>query len=334
MPLALRLGFKVKLRQECEYWQSYDLNDMYRKNRLACCFMNLDKKILKTNFAALQVLQYVHDFGSFSVAADRLNTTQSTVSYTIERLRGIFRDPLFARVGNKVVPTQRCKIVVGHVSGLLAEFEGLTNEPEFSPALAKGLITISCNHYERMTILPNFIRNIRAQAPQLRLKFITSSALGEDQLKRGECDLLIGPVQLTGDHIFKRHIRSDSYTYVMDPENPLAAVPLGLDELRHANHLVVQFVGDWQPLYINALKAHGVHLNPTVELSDYGDIAAYLLGSDLIACMPRFLARSLDPRLIRVDAPISVPLEIDLFWTTRTHHSKLHSWVRQTLVDA
>lgn len=310
------------------------MNVSYRNNRLGNNFMDLDKKILKTNFAALQVLQYVHDFGSFSAAADRLHVTQSTVSYTVARLRRIFKDPLFARVGNKVLPTPRCVVVVGHVSGLLAEFEGLTNEPEFSPTMAQGTISISCNHYERMTILPNFISKIRNQAPNLRLEFITSSAQGEDQLKRGECDLLIGPVQLTGDHIFKRHIRTDSYIYIMDPENPLASAPMGLEELQSANHLVVQFAGGWQPLYLDALKAHGIHLNPMVEMSDYGDIAAYITGSDLIACMPKFLARSLDPDLIRVDAPISVPLEIDLFWTTRTHHSKLHTWVRQTLVDS
>ncbi|WP_281927302.1 LysR family transcriptional regulator [Roseibium album] len=296
--------------------------------------MDLAKKILKTSFASLQVLQYVHDFGSFSVAAVRLGLTQSTVSYTIARLRSIFKDPLFAREGNRVVPTQRCRVIVGHISGLLAEFEGLTSEPDFNPAAAEGAITISCNHYERMTILPEFIPKIRKQAPNLRLRFMTSSALGEDQLKRGECDLLIGPVQLSGDHIFKRHLLSDAYVYVMDADNPLASRPLDLDEIRSAHHLVVQFSGGWQPLYIDALKSHGLSLSPMVELSDYGDIAAYLKGSDLIACMPRRLASTLEPALLCVEVPIPVPLEIDLFWTTRTHHSKLHNWVRQTLAES
>lgn len=295
--------------------------------------MDLAKKVLKTNFASLQVLQYVHDFGSFSVAAERLGVTQSTVSYTIERLRSIFKDPLFAREGNRVVATQRCKVIVGHVSGLLAEFEGLTSEPEFDPAVAEGAITISCNHYERMTILPAFIPKIRNLAPKLRLRFMTSSALGEEQLKRGECDLLIGPVQLTGEHIFKRHLLSDSYVYVMDPDNPVAHRSLDLDEIRRSNHLVVQFSGGWQPLYLDAFKSQGLTLDPMVELSDYGDIAAYLRGSDLIACMPRRLANKLEPTLLRVETPIPVPLEIDLFWTTRTHHSKLHNWVRQTLAE-
>jgi DNA-binding transcriptional LysR family regulator len=295
--------------------------------------MDLSQKILKTNFAALQVLQYVHDFGSFSVAAERLGVTQSTVSYTIARLRKVFRDPLFVREGNRVVPTQRCQTVVTHVSGLLAEFEGLTSDPTFSPASATGKITISCNHYERMTILPAFIRQVRTQAPQLQLKFITSSALGADQLKRGECDLLIGPVQPLGENIYKRALRSDSYVYLMDPANPLAAEPLTLERLRTAKHLIVQFEGEWQPLYLNALKAHGVTLDPMVELSDYGDTVSYLKGSDLITCLPKCLANTLDPDLVRLETPVPVPLQIDLYWTTRTYHSKLQGWIRQTLAD-
>lgn len=296
--------------------------------------MTLTKKILKTNFSSLQVLQYVHDFGSFSVAAENLDLTQSTVSYTIARLRETFNDELFVREGNGITPTQRCQVIVGHISGLLAEFEGLTSDPVFSPKLAQGTITVSCNHYERMTILPTFIANIRTQAPNLRLRFITASARGEEQLKRGECDLLIGPVQLTGDHIFKRHLRLDKYVYLMDPQNPLSNIPLTIEHLKTANHLVIQFSGGWQPLYIDALKGHGIHLNPVVELSDYGDIAAYLKNSDLIACMPKRLSDCLDPSLRRVQSPISIPLEIDLFWTSRTHQSNLYRWIRQILAES
>ena len=295
--------------------------------------MSLSKEILKTNFSSLQILLYVHEFQSFSVAADKLGVTQSTVSYTISKLRSIFADKLFVREGNIVVPTQRCDVIAGHVTNLLTEFEGMTAEPEFVPALAQGTIAISCNYYERMTVLPDFIQKIRSRAPRLRLKFMTASALGEEQLKRGECDLLIGPVQLTGDQIFKRRFRQDSYVYLMDAENALVQRTIGFQELKTAKHLVIKFSGDWQPLYINALKSHGVLVNPAIEMSDYGDVSAYLKGSDLIACLPKRLADRMDIGLARVETPISIPLEIDIFWTARTHESKLHAWVRQTLAE-
>ncbi|MEM7302723.1 MAG: LysR family transcriptional regulator [Pseudomonadota bacterium] len=295
--------------------------------------MAFSESALKTNFASLKVMQYVHDFGSFSEAADRLDLTQSTVSYTIARLRKTFNDPLFVRQGNGIEATPRCQLIVSHVSGLMAEFEGLANEPTFSPAQATGTVRISCNHYERIAILPDFIHAIRMQAPKLRLQFKTSNALGEEQLRRGECDILIGPIQLTGEHIYKRHLRSDAYVFIMDQSNPLASGPLDFDRIARARHLTIQFEGGWQPAYVEAIQSQGVHINSMVELSDYGDLSAYLRGSDLIACVPGKVAASLDPNLVKVNTPIAIPLEIDLFWTSRTHHSKLHAWVRQMLVD-
>ncbi len=294
----------------------------------------LDRKLLKINFATLQILQYVHDFESFSVAAERLNLSQSTVSYSIAQLRTIFRDPLFERTGNGVVPTRHCEVIVASISGLLAEFESLTREVDFSPALAQGVVVISCNHYERMIILPRFIQKIRSEAPNLRLKFMTSRTVGEQQLKRGECHLLIGIAEPKDDQIFKRKISSDRYLYVMDPANPLARESLGLEDLKGANHLVVRFAGNWQPRYLDSLRMHGVHLNPVVELSDYGNLEACLLGSDLVACIPAQIAATLTPTLFKVESPVFVSFDISLFWTVRTHRSRLHNWMRQSLVQS
>ena len=296
--------------------------------------MGLTRQILKTNFAALQVLQYVHDFESFSVAANRLNLSQSTVSYTVARLRIIFRDPLFAREGNRVVPTRRCRVIAAYISSMLAELEGLAVETTFSPSHAQGSVVISCNHYERMTILPKFIHQIRKEAPNLQLKFMTSRSVGEEQLKRGECDLLIGLAEPKSDQIFTRKLCSDSYVYVMDRANPLAMGKLGIEELKKANHLVIRFAGNWQPLYLDILRTHGVHLNPMVELSDYGNVEACLMGSDLVACLPGQIAATLDKSLLKIASPVSVSFEISLFWTVRTHHSKLHGWIRQALVQS
>lgn len=291
----------------------------------------LDRKLLKINFATLQILQYVHDFESFSVAAERLNLSQSTVSYSIAQLRNIFRDPLFERAGNGVVPTRHCQVIVASISGLLAEFESLTREADFSPTLAQGTVVISCNHYERMIILPRFIQKIRTEAPNLRLKFMTSRTVGEQQLKRGECHLVIGLAEPKDDQIFKRKIFSDRYLYVMDPANPLARESLELEDLKEANHLVVRFAGNWQPRYLDILRTHGVHLNPVVELSDYGNLESCLLGSDLAACIPAQIAATLTPTLFKVESPVFVPFDISLFWTVRTHRSRLHNWIRQTL---
>ncbi len=289
--------------------------------------------ILKVDFAALRTLQYVHDLESFSRAAQRLGQNQSTVSYTIARLRKVFDDPLFVREGNGVTATDRCRVIVGHAARFLEEFQGIAGAADFDPATAEGMVTISCNHYERVTILPQVIRRLRAEAPGIRLRALNSSAIGGDQLKRGECDVLLAPMQVSGDHLYKRRIRTDEYVCIMDADNPLGQAPLSFEAYQAANHAVVTFVGNWRPLYLDALEARGTVLRPSVELSEYGDLEGYIVGTDLIATVPNRLAKRYSPKIIRRTLPFHVPLGLDLYWTIRTHQSAMQRWLRDLIAD-
>ena len=287
--------------------------------------------ILKVDFAALRTLQYVHDLGSFSKAAHRLGQNQSTVSYTIARLRDVFDDPLFVREGNGVAATDRCSDIVAHAAKFLEEFQGVARRQRFKPASAEGSVTISCNHYERVTILPRVIRQLRHKAPGIRLRVLSSSAVGEEQLKRGECDILLGPVQISGEHMYKRKIRTDRYICVMDRKNTLASAEFDFDAYQSANHVVITYVGNWRPFYLDALEARGGMIRKVVELSEYGDLEGYIAGTDLIATVPSEIARMFSDRIVRAALPFEVPLEVDLYWTMRTHRSAMQQWVRELI---
>ncbi len=65
--------------------------------------------ILATDFRALDVLIRVYRFGSFTRAAEDLEMNQSVVSYTIDKLRAVFDDPLFVREARRLIATQRCE---------------------------------------------------------------------------------------------------------------------------------------------------------------------------------------------------------------------------------
>ena len=55
-------------------------------------YLNLDAQKLTTFLTVLEGM-------SVSRAAERLGVSQSAVSHTVEKLRTIFNDPLFIRVG-------------------------------------------------------------------------------------------------------------------------------------------------------------------------------------------------------------------------------------------
>ncbi|WP_419907016.1 LysR family transcriptional regulator [Hoeflea sp.] len=292
------------------------------------------RDILKVDFAALRTLQYVHEFGSFSKAAHRLGQNQSTVSYTIARLRKVFDDPLFVREGNGVAATDRCRVIVEHAAKFLEEFQGVARRQTFDPATARGLVTLSCNHWERVTILPHLIGRMRRLSPGINMRVLSSSAVGEEQLKRGECDILLGPVQISGEQLYKRKIGMDHYVCIMDRNNPLASGAFDFESYQSAKHVVVTYMGNWRPFYLDALDARGGSIDKVFELTEYGDLENCIADTDLIATAPNRLAEKFSNRIVRRPLPFEVSLEVDMFWTMRTHRSAMQKWMREQIIDA
>ncbi|WP_076858435.1 LysR family transcriptional regulator [Bradyrhizobium mercantei] len=282
---------------------------------------------------ALRILVVVYDLESFSAAADRLEVNQSTISYTIERLRKAFQDPLFVRQGNGVTPTQRCDGLVQWARGMIAEFEGLASPVEFEPTIAAGSVTISCNHHERQTMMPRFMAQLRAAAPKVKLVLLEAAGHGEAQLRQNLCDIVIGPIGIVGEDHFRRHILTDEYVCVMDPSNPLTRRRMSLSAYCKAEHVFVTYNGEWRPLYIEALKAKGVELQPAVTLPTHDCLERIIPGSTLIASIPHQLARTFRGGLRVQPLPFKVPISIDMYWSARTARSGLHKWARNLLAE-
>jgi len=147
------------------------------------------------DLAALSMLSLVFDKKSFSGAAESLGISQSTVSYTVEKLRKTFNDPLFVRQGGKIVPTLRCEDLVVEARLILEQYNSMVSAAEFDPATAKATLRISSNYYERVVLLPGLIREIRKQAPQIHLLMIPAQQTGSEQLSKGETDVLLSPAR-------------------------------------------------------------------------------------------------------------------------------------------
>lgn len=288
----------------------------------------MDDRILKLDFGSLRTLQLVHDLESFTQASAVLGQTQSNVSYTINRLRKLFGDPLFVREGGQTRATARCSDIVQTVTGLMGEFEGLVSEQAFDSQNVEGRVTLSCNHYERVTVLPSLIRFLRTKAPGLRIRSIAANTFGGEQLKRGECDLVIGPVPIQGENVFKRTLRRDRYVLVLDPDHHLAQKALSVGDMHDLPNVAISFAGHWQPLYASAFQSQGISLNTVVEVAEHGDVGGYVFGTDLVAIVPEQIAARLDTHLVMRELPFEVAFTIDMNWTTRTHRSPLHMWLR------
>ncbi|MFB9265240.1 LysR family transcriptional regulator [Bradyrhizobium erythrophlei] len=295
--------------------------------------MTVNSPIDPIDIGTLRTLVLVYDLRSFSAAAKRLDVNQSTISYAIERLRAVLGDPLFVRQGNGVSPTERCAALVVWAREMIGEIEGLASPAEFDPATAQGSVTISCNYYERQTLIPQLSARLRARAPRVRLTLLDAAGHGHLHLKQNQCDIVLGPVGIVGESVYRRHILTDHYVCVMDRTHPLARGKVTLSAYCRAEHVFVTHSGEWQPLYLDHLKARDIVLEPAVSLPNHDSLERIMSGTRLVATIPHHLARTMRSRLHVAALPFRVPISIDMYWSARTAKSGLHKWARGLIAE-
>jgi hypothetical protein len=109
-PLLLNRGWRSKIAQSGEYHA--------RRTGLQ----------IATFFSALFRL------GNVSPAAEALNVSQPTGSLLLKKLREHFDDPLFVRIGQRMVPTPRADDIAQTIFTILQLVDNqLPGNPEFNP---------------------------------------------------------------------------------------------------------------------------------------------------------------------------------------------------------
>lgn len=293
----------------------------------------LNEELAQVDLRSLEVLVTVSDTGSFSKTSLVMEVSQSTISYTVDRLRRAFSDPLFVRQGNQLTETEKCRDLVSSAREIVNRMRAMAIPEEFDPITAEGRVTVSCNHHERFLLMPRYLHAMRAAAPHVALVLLESAVNGKQQLRENAADLVLGPVKIIGEGYFRRRMFTDHYACLMDRSNPLCDGELTLDRYSSAAHVTVTHNGLWQALYLDALRVNGIEPRPQLIVPSHDSLELMLEYTDLVATIPHRLASVYADRLAVRPFPIHIPIEIEMHWTERTHRSGLHKWARQLLVD-
>lgn len=297
--------------------------------------MNLEKDLLNIDFATLQTLTLVHRLGSFSKAAAELNVKQSTVSYTIDRLRRALNDPLFVRQGGGIAPTERCVEAVRFAEEVLAGADRLATGAAFDPSTAEGTITITTGFLVQTAILPGVTQRLRREAKGLKLR-VDPPRQVEAALFERNSDLVILPVEFEGNGVYRQHLFSDREIALMDPQNPLSHCDLTLESYATADHVSFELgnVPGFKQAWILRLQELGIKPNIFGTTYDGYMVSHYLKGTDLIATMASRSARVFGgSELVLRDIPLDINVEVNMYWTAAADRAPLNAWLRQVIAD-
>lgn len=292
------------------------------------------QKALNTDFNALRTLQLVVRLGSFSAAADALGVKQSTVSYTIDRLRKLLDDPLILRLGGKNIPTAKCQEILPMVENILVQADGLEEAGQFDPEITEAEVAITTATTVATMLMPRMYRRIRVEAPNMKVAIDVAVRDVVPPLLEGRADIAIVFNEVDANGIYShRGLANDYPVCVMDPKNPLAGKSLTIEDLTSAKHFGARLWKGWQPPYMVKARELGATIDEVLVVNELSLLPRMIRGTDIIGGVPLGLAKTFGDQIGIAYFPFHINLSMNMYWSAAANLSPLNRWLRQIAIE-
>jgi DNA-binding transcriptional LysR family regulator len=270
-------------------------------------------------------------------AAGRLRLSQSAMSATLGRLRGLFNDPLLLRTAGGMLPTSKGLELAAPVKQLIADVGRLVQQAgAFDPATAQATFTIAASDYVEYAILPQLVDRLEVAAPLARLAVrpMDFGAVGR-QLEAAEVDLGILGAGFAPPNVRSRPLYLERFVCVVRRDHPQVRDRLTLDSFCALDHLLVSpSGGGFTAATDDVLAAIGRQRRVRLSVPHFLLVPEILVRSDMVAMLPERLARGYRDRFRVFELPFEMPpFTIAEVWHERTHRDPALVWLRQTLAE-
>jgi len=280
------------------------------------------------------VLAVVQD-GTVTRAAQTLGVTQSALSYTVERMRRRFSDPLFVRVGNRMSPTPFAERLADTATRVLriveAEVAGLTR---FDAATTTREFRLGVNELGAMTMVPKLVKRLAAVAPRARVvPALVDPARLTQLLERGEIDVAAGYFPQLDGSLFQQLLYRRDFVCVARSDHPTIGDSLTLEQLCEIPQVQMHV-----PVTLAWLDAQmrKLNLRPTIGMTSQhvAAIPFIVAASDMVAIIPRELYEMFLPisAIKLVALSLQIPsLDVHQCWHARLAGDPAVSFLREQL---
>jgi DNA-binding transcriptional LysR family regulator len=250
----------------------------------------------------LVALDHLLHLGSVSLAAERMNMTQSAMSNALQRLRAHFDDELLVKVGRRLQPTPRAEGLKDAVRDVLVRIDWtIAKTPEFDPATSDRQFNLLVSDYTLATLAPAILARCRDAAPRVRFNFLVQIGPPDVMLDRGDVDLLVIPSEYASRRHPSEIIYEEEFVVIAWSDGPLGRSPLTRRAFLDASHVVAQPQSAAQSLESVYFRRLGVSRRIDVTTFSFGTIPQLIVNTDRVATVHGRLAER-----ARAQLPIAV----------------------------
>jgi len=279
----------------------------------------------------LRTFLTVLDETSVSRAAERLGVSQSAVSHTLDKLRTIFEDPLFVRVGRGIEPTARARALRASVESVLDDLKSLTDQRSFDPLTEQMEFTIATNDFPLQLIFPKLLKELSDEGINPRVRFIPSGIPSVSSLRASRYQMLITPTPPDNPDFEKASLVKTKMVCFYD--STVRKPPKTWKQFAECNYVEVRF-SDTESSLMALPSIDTSRMNPPmITVPNFSSLAPMIKGTDRITSQLAAMEFGLLKNLDWAPLPFKTgPLDLFLIWHRRDNDDPAHQWFRQRII--
>ncbi|NUT74680.1 LysR family transcriptional regulator [Pseudomonas sp. C1C7] len=265
--------------------------------------------------------------------ANKLFLGQPTISSALNRLRTMFNDPLFIRVGHRMEPTARAEEIFRHLSPALDSLSAaLSLTHDFDPGNSTMTFRIGMSDDVEYGLLPPLLHALRQEAPKVVFVVQTVDHWRiSDLLASG--DITVGVTQTRAlPANAKRKLLRRIQASVLRAD--ASEAPLTLDEYCSRPHVLVSHIANVSGYADEWLAQIGRSRQVVLSVPQYSSLPALLAGTNLIASLPDYTAEAMAASglLFKEGFPFPTPaLELCMVWLSHVDSDPAERWLRSRI---
>jgi DNA-binding transcriptional LysR family regulator len=293
--------------------------------------------MFELDFKLLSIFYYIYKFKSVSATAEHLALSQPAVSNLLNKIRQYYKDPLFVRIGNEMVPTELSKQLFPLVSEVLSKVEVIQNYTvQFDQMNSQQQFTIAMTDVAHLVLLPRLSQYLKQHAPKVKLNVRAMTSETSYQMANGEIDLAMGFLPHLENGFYQQKLFEQHYVVISAKNHPrLTSDSLSIEEYLQESHIDIDAgIGHYH--IENELLKLGVKRDFLMRLPSYLGVGLVVQETEAIATVPYYLSEVLLARgnLKILQAPIAFPTyAIKQYWHLSSHHKTSHEWLRNTCYE-
>ncbi|MBD2075439.1 LysR family transcriptional regulator [Phormidium sp. FACHB-592] len=288
----------------------------------------------------LVAFESLYRYQSVTLAAQRIHIGQPAMSAALRRLRSLFDDALFVRVGREMKPTARAVAIAPQVLSALDTIRAtLADLQTFNPASSQQTFTVATSDYFASMVLPALLGLLSQQAPQVKLRLlpVEKESLVE-AIEKDTLDVAVGTFANLPPYILQQTLLSEQFVGLARRGHPaLEDGVMSLENFVGFPHALFTSRRDDTGIIDQALAKQKLNRRIALTVPYWFALPSAIASSDLLVAIPSCLAAQVTQHyaLQAFDLPLNLASwSITMVWSTLNDQNPENLWLRQTMQHA